>query len=519
MAGPSDLPPLSAPARLSRCREPLALPPWWHSRQLPSRIGKDLRVEFDAAGLHGFHLALVGDDLLGDEMVDRVVRREAGGQGGDGGLGRAGQPLLRGGATFLPVFALTRAGGGAGGGVDFAQARLFLRGVGGPAGVVVGRRFGGRRKQLPVGATGKGDRGDGLAEFRTTAADHAVLGVDDEAYDGFEDHAVLAALGFEFDPRIAVAGRGEAEVAAEVEELVLILDGFVIGAGGREGRLRLQLAVDEERRGAATAEEQAMLAGRQLDRPEGAEEIRMAAFRAYAGVDVFFGHASEPEGGRDIAIGHGGSLGGPDVGGRLPVFAEFDAHLAVRDRGPVDLRGLAHDFRRLGGLGAAGAVVAGVGAGADLGDLGLGDGRQGGGEASGDLRAGTSVRWSRRSSIAPRKLLFGRPPCEEPIQDRSVVDDGGLGAGSVRAFMAILRTVLVELLADSCRVESQFRGMDLPIRVRNARSRSYVLRGATARPAVRVFTYGRCRNSVELTSDHSRSSAASPRLAADWKYF
>ena len=64
---------------------------------------------------------------------------------------------------------------------------------------------------------------------------------------------MFAAFGFEFDPGVAVAGRGEAEVTAEVQVFVLILDRLVVGAGGREGRLRLQLAVEEERRGAAAA--------------------------------------------------------------------------------------------------------------------------------------------------------------------------------------------------------------------------------------------------------------------------
>jgi len=52
------------------------------------------------------------------------------------------QPLLRGLATLLPVLALAGAGGGAGGGVDLGEAGFFLRGVGGPAGIVVGRGFG-----------------------------------------------------------------------------------------------------------------------------------------------------------------------------------------------------------------------------------------------------------------------------------------------------------------------------------------------------------------------------------------
>ncbi len=82
---------------------------------------------------------------------------------------------------------------------------------------------------------------------------------------------MFAALGFEFDPGITVARRREAEVAAEVEISVLILDRFVVGLRGREGRLHLQLAVDEERRGTAAAEEQAMLALRDFYDGEGAQ--------------------------------------------------------------------------------------------------------------------------------------------------------------------------------------------------------------------------------------------------------
>ena len=82
--------------------------------------GKDLRVEIHAARLHGLHLALVGDDLLGDEMIDGIVRREARGESGDGCLWRLGEPLLGGLATFQPVIAFEGAGGGPRGSVDLA---------------------------------------------------------------------------------------------------------------------------------------------------------------------------------------------------------------------------------------------------------------------------------------------------------------------------------------------------------------------------------------------------------------
>ena len=128
-----------------------------------------------------------------------------------------------------------------------------------------------------------------------------------------------------------------------------------------------------------------MFAGREFDGRERAEEVGVAAFGAHAGVDILFGDARKTEGGCDVTVRYGGSFFRPDVGGRFPVFAEFDADLALGDRGPVDLRRLADDFGGLGGLGAASAVVAGVGTRADLGDLGFRDGRKGGGEALGNL--------------------------------------------------------------------------------------------------------------------------------------
>ena len=116
-----------------------------------------------------------------------------------------------------------------------------------------------------------------------------------------------------------------------------------------------------------------MLAGGELHDAEGAEQVRVSAFGAHAGVDVFLRDAGEAEGRGDVVVGDRGCLFGPDVGGRLPVFAELDAYLPVGDGGPVDLRGLADYFRSLGGLGSAGAVIARVGARADLaGDGGAG---------------------------------------------------------------------------------------------------------------------------------------------------
>ena len=56
--------------------------------------------------------------------------------------------------------------------------------------------------------------------------------------------------------RVSLANKTNVEeVAAEVEVVVLRLDRLVVGAGRREGRLELELAVDEERRGSAPAQE------------------------------------------------------------------------------------------------------------------------------------------------------------------------------------------------------------------------------------------------------------------------
>ena len=163
----------------------------------------------------------------------------------------------------------------------------------------------------------------------------------------------------------------------------------------------------------------------------------MAAFDAHAGVDVFLRHAGEAEGGRDVTVGHGEGLVGPDVGRRLPVFAEFDADLAVRNGGPINLRRHAGDFRRLGGLGPAGAVVAGVGVRSDLRDFGLRDRGQGGGEASGDFLR----RYERtiQADLIDRaaEAAVGEAAHRRTDPDGSVVDHGRIGRLTVhvpRAF-------------------------------------------------------------------------------------
>ena len=170
-----------------------------------------------------------------------------------------------------------------------------------------------------------------------------------------------------------------------------------------------------------------MFAGREFDGRERAEEVGVAAFGAHAGVDILFGDAREAERRGDVAVGHGGSFFRPDVGGRFPVLAEFDADLTLGDRGPVDLRRLADDFRGLGGLGAAGAVVAGVGAGADLGDVGLGDGRQGGGEACGDFSRGDEGTIEADVIDRAAEAAIGEAAHGGADPHRGVVDHGRIG--------------------------------------------------------------------------------------------
>ena len=449
--------------------------------------GEDLRVEFDPAFFHRLHLTLVGDDLFGEEMVDRIVRWETGSQRGDGSLRGTGEPLLRGFAALLPILALAGAGGGAGGGIDAREALFFLRGVGGPAGVIVGRGFSGRRKQLPIRAAGEGDRGDGFAEFGAAAG---TLVVDHVADDGLEDDAMFAALGLEFSPGITVAGRGEPEIAAEVEVVVLRLDRLIVGAGGREGRLGDELAVDEEGGGAAAAEEEAVLAGGELHDAEGAEEVGMAAFDAHAGVDVFLRHAGEAEGRGDVAVGHGEGLVGPDVGGRLPGLTEFDANLAVRDGGPIDLRRRAGDFRCLGGLRTAGAVVTRVGARSDQRDFGLHDRGQGGGEASGDFRRRDERTIETDLIDRAAEAAVGEAAHRRTDPHGCVVDDRGVGRRTVHVPRA-LHLLAVDPAADALRLTEFVADCDVvPAAVVGEARRS--------RPAMPLHAFLRRRSEEEV---------------------
>ena len=170
-----------------------------------------------------------------------------------------------------------------------------------------------------------------------------------------------------------------------------------------------------------------MFAGREFDGRERAEKVGVAAFGAHAGIDILFGDARKTEGGCDVTVGYDGSFFRPDVGGRFPVLAEFDADLTLGDRGPVDLRRLADDFRGLGGLGAAGAVVAGVGTRADLGDVGFRDGRKGGGKACGDFS-----RWD-EGAMEPdvinraAEAAIGEASHGGADPHRGVVDHGRVG--------------------------------------------------------------------------------------------
>ena len=254
--------------------------------------GLDLFVEVDAALGRGDRLRTVGDDLLGEEVVDGVVGREAGGQGGDLHFRRSGEPVGGGLPASRPIFSRGLAERGARGGIHGRKPLLFSRLVERPADVVIDdpRRLL-RRKQEPLLRALRGPGRDRLAELRPTTR----LGVDDVAHHGLERDAVFAALGLEFAGRVAVARRGEAEVAAEVGELVLRLDRLVVRAGRREGRDGDLLAVDEQRRGAAGAQVQTMLPRRQGHRRVGTQEIGVRSCGAHARVHVLVRDAEEAE--------------------------------------------------------------------------------------------------------------------------------------------------------------------------------------------------------------------------------
>ena len=301
---------------------------------------------------------------------------------------------------------------------------------------------------------------------------------------------MFAALGLEFSPGITVARCGEAEVTTEVEVAVLRLDRLIVGAGGREGRLGDELAVDEEGGGAATAEEEAVLAGGELHDAEGAEEVGMAAFDAHAGVDVFLRHAGEAEGRGDVAVGHGEGLVGPDVGGRLPGLTEFDANLAVRDGGPIEFRRRAGDFGCLGGLGAAGAVVAGVGARSDQRDFGLHDRGQGGGEASGDFRRRDERTIQTDLIDRAAEAAVGEAAHRRADPHGCVVDDGGIGRRAVHIPRA-LHLLAVDPAADALRLTEFVADRDVvPAAVVGEARRS--------RPAMPLHAFLRRRSEEEI---------------------
>ena len=351
--------------------------------------GPDLPVEIEV-GLAA-DLGAVGGQFIGDEGVDGVEGRKAlravnkaGGEGRHRDLGRGPQPSLSRLAALSPVVRLRGAGVRAVPVVEGGQADFLLGGVAGPARVIVGRRRRAGSQQAPGLAACQRDRRDRLAQLRPSAR----LRVDHVTDDGLERDAVFATVAREFAPCFAVARWREAEGRPQVEELVLHLDRLVVGAGGRKGGGQHQPVVDEERRGAAPAQEQPVLAGRQGHLRAGAEEVGTAAVAADAGRDVKVGRAEETEGRRRVAFRGRQDLARPGVLLWLPSGRELDQDLARSHLVPGgEGTRLDHGGRALRGLVARrrGAVVAGVRAGVARRRYRDGERGQGGPETSGEF--------------------------------------------------------------------------------------------------------------------------------------
>ena len=166
-------------------------------------------------------------------------------------------------------------------------------------------------------------RGDGDDHFTGFGA--ASGGAGHAADHLLDDEGVLGTWGGEFGPDFLGAGRGEAEVGAEVEVVGLFSDATVatrIGFG--EAEFEEEFAVDVEVAGVATAEEEAVFASGEGDFGGGAEEEGIGAIFADTGGDVFLREFGDAEGA--FEIGFGGLRGecGPGVFGGDTVFADLD---------------------------------------------------------------------------------------------------------------------------------------------------------------------------------------------------
>ena len=136
---------------------------------------------------------------------------------------------------------------------------------------------------------------------------------EDVSDDGFEGEVVFATAAFELAPSVTVSGWSEAEVAAEIEEVVLDFDGFVVGAGRGEGSAEHVFIVNEEDGGAAGAEEDAVFTGGEVYFCECANQEGIVAGGAHAGLYVFVRDAEEAEGWCMIRFGGWERVFGPEV--------------------------------------------------------------------------------------------------------------------------------------------------------------------------------------------------------------
>jgi hypothetical protein len=197
------------------------------------------------------------------------------------------EPLAGEGAPFFPVRSGVRTSASASVGVEGGEAG-FLSGLEDiPTGVAVGGAVGARGGKVPRLGILWGPSNDGFSEFRAASAFWA----EDEADDCFEDDPVFAAGAFKLAPCITVARRGETEVAAEVEEVVLGFDGFVVSARRREWRAEDVFIVDEEDGRAARAEEDAVFSGGKVHFCKSAEQERIVSRGPHAGFDVLVGNS------------------------------------------------------------------------------------------------------------------------------------------------------------------------------------------------------------------------------------
>ena len=296
--------------------------------------GEDVLVEVDAVFVGRRDLSGDGGDFGVEEVVDGVGGGELGGGSGDGGIGSAGEPLVGGLAAFGPVGSVGGAGFGAAFGVDGGEPLVVLGVVLGPTGVGVGNDVGTRGEELPgFGALG-GDGDDHFTGFGAAsggaghAADHLL-----------DDEGVLGALGGEFGPDFLGAGRGEAEVGAEVEVAGLFRDATVAtGIGFGEAEFEEEFAVDMEVAGVAAAEEEPVFASGEGDFGGGAKEEGVRAIFADTGGDVFLREFGDAEGAFEVGFGGLRGEGGPGVFGGDTVFADLDEDLVGREGFGVDGR-------------------------------------------------------------------------------------------------------------------------------------------------------------------------------------